>query len=55
MNEHFEYFVGVDWGSENHRIVVLNHEGRVTEHYDAAHSGRGLEARVVGSRCGDTH
>jgi activator of 2-hydroxyglutaryl-CoA dehydratase len=46
LNEQLQYFVGLDWGSENHRIVLLNHEGRVIEQYDAAHSGRGLEALV---------
>jgi transposase len=46
LNEQLEYFVGLDWGSENHRIVLLNHEGRVIDQYDAAHSGRGLEALV---------
>ncbi len=46
MNERLQYFVGLDWGSENHRIVVLNHEGRVIEQYDAPHSGRGLETLV---------
>jgi transposase len=46
LTEQLQYFVGLDWGSENHRIVLLNHEGRVIEQYDAAHSGRGLEALV---------
>jgi transposase len=46
LNEQLKYFVGLDWGSENHRIVLLNHEGRVIEQYDAAHSGRGLETLV---------
>jgi len=46
LNEELQYFVGLDWGSENHRIILLNDEGRVIEQYDAAHSGRGLEALV---------
>ena len=46
MNEMFEYFVGIDWASASHRIVLLNHEGRVIEQYDATHSGDGLTALV---------
>jgi transposase len=46
LNEQLKYFVGLDWGSENHRIMLLNQEGRVIEQYDAAHSGRGLETLV---------
>jgi hypothetical protein len=29
LNEQLKYFVGLDWGSENHRIMLLNQEGRV--------------------------
>jgi predicted NBD/HSP70 family sugar kinase len=41
-----QYFVGLDWGSENHRIVALDHDGRAIERYDAPHSGKGLETLV---------
>jgi len=46
MNEQLIYFVGIDWGAENHRIVLLNQEGRRIEQYDAAHSGAGLADMV---------
>jgi hypothetical protein len=46
LDKQLKYFVGIDWGSQNHRVVVLNHEGRMIERYDAAHSGKGLENLV---------
>ena len=46
LDKQLKYFVGIDWGSQNHRVVVLNHEKRVIERYDAAHSGKGLENLV---------
>ena len=42
LNEQLQYFVGLDWGTENHRVVLLNFEGRVIEQYDAGHSGKDL-------------
>jgi transposase len=46
LDKQLKYFVGIDWGSQNHRVVVLNHDGRAIERYDAAHSGKGLENLV---------
>jgi 2-keto-3-deoxy-galactonokinase len=46
LNEQLNYFVGIDWGTENHRIVLLNREGKVIEQYSAQHSGKGLENLV---------
>jgi hypothetical protein len=46
LDKQLKYFVGIDWGSQNHRVVVLNHDGRTIERYDAAHSGKGLENLV---------
>ena len=46
LDKQLKYFVGIDWGSQNHRVVVLDHEGRMIERYDAAHSGKGLENLV---------
>ena len=37
-----EYFVGVDWGTQIHRIAVMDRNGRVIEQFDAEHSGEGL-------------
>ena len=41
-----EYFVGIDWGTQMHRIAVLDGTGRVIEQYNADHSGEGLVALV---------
>jgi hypothetical protein len=46
LDKQLKYFVGIDWGSQNHRVVVLNNDGRMIERYDAAHSGKGLENLV---------
>lgn len=46
LNEELQYFVGIDWGTENHRIVLVNQEGRVLEQYDAGHSGKDLAILV---------
>jgi len=46
LNEQLNYFVGIDWGTENHRIVLLNREGKVIEQYSAQHSGKGLQNLV---------
>ena len=39
-----EYFVGIDWGTQIHRVAVLDKNGRVIEQYNADHSGEGLVA-----------
>ena len=41
-----EYFVGIDWGTQIHRVAVLDKNGRVIEQYNADHSGEGLVALV---------
>ncbi len=46
MEQSFQYFVGIDWGTQTHRVAVLDTNGRVIEQYDAAHSGEGLVALV---------
>ncbi len=46
MNQNLVYYVGIDWGAENHRVVLLNQEGRRIEQYDATHSGTGLAELV---------
>ena len=42
-----EYFVGIDWGTQIHRVAVLDGNGRVIEQYNADHSGEGLVALVL--------
>lgn len=41
-----EYFVGIDWGTQTHRIAVMNRNGRVIEQFNAEHSGEGLVVLV---------
>ena len=41
-----EYFVGIDWGTQTHRIAVMDRQGRVIEQFDAEHSGEGLVVLV---------
>ena len=47
MDCQFRYFVGIDWGTQTHCVVLLDHEGRVIEQYNAVHSGEGLVALVA--------
>ena len=46
MDQEYRFFVGIDWGTQTHRIVLLDCEGRAIEQYDAAHTGDGLEDLV---------
>jgi transposase len=46
VDQPFQYFVGIDWGTQTHRVAVLDGDGRAVEQYDAAHSGDGLVALV---------
>jgi Transposase len=41
-----EYFVGIDWGTQTHRIAVMDRNGRVIEQFNAEHSGEGLMVLV---------
>ena len=41
-----EYFVGIDWGTQVHRIAVMDRNGRVIEQSNAEHSGEGLVVLV---------
>jgi transposase len=38
----FRFFVGIDWGSQQHRVCLLNGEGTVLEERRVEHSGSGL-------------
>ena len=46
LDQEYRFFVGIDWGTQIHRIVLLDCEGRAIEQYDAAHTGDGLENLV---------
>ena len=39
---HFRFFVGIDWGSQQHRVCLLNREGTLREERWIDHSGSGL-------------
>ncbi len=46
MEQSFLYFVGIDWGTQTHRVAVLDGTGRPVEQYNADHSGEGLVTLV---------
>ena len=46
MEQSFQYFVGIDWGTQTHRIAMMDSNGRVIEQFDAEHSGEGLVVLV---------
>ncbi len=46
MKQSFQYFVGIDWGTQIHRVAVMDGTGRVLEQYNADHSGEGLVALI---------
>jgi transposase len=46
LDQQYRYFVGIDWGTQTHCVVLLNLDGRVIEQYDAVHSGEGLRMLV---------
>ncbi len=46
MEQSFQHFVGIDWGTQTHRVAVLDITGRVVEQYNADHSGEGLVTLV---------
>ena len=41
-----EYFVGIDWGTQTHRIAMMDRKGRIIEQFNAEHSGEGLVVLV---------
>jgi transposase len=38
----YQFFVGIDWGSQQHRVCLLNREGSVIAERSIEHSGDGL-------------
>lgn len=46
MQNDFQYFVGIDWGSEKHRVCLLDGAGRMVEQRWVEHSGDSLAELV---------
>ena len=42
LDNHFQYFLGIDWGSERHRVCLINREGRTLAERWIEHSGDSL-------------
>ena len=42
MQSDFQYFVGIDWGSEKHRVCLMDRAGRIIEERWVEHSGNSL-------------
>lgn len=38
----YQFFVGIDWGSQQHRVCLLNREGSIIEERSIEHSGNGV-------------
>jgi hypothetical protein len=47
MDNQFQYFAGIDWGTEKHRLCLLDGEGRRLEERWVEHSGGSLAEMVV--------
>lgn len=41
MSDEFEWFVGIDWATQTHRVRLLDATGRCVEERDVAHAGSG--------------
>jgi transposase len=42
LPNHFQLFVGIDWGSEQHKVCLMNPEGDVLGERSVEHSGSGV-------------
>jgi len=42
MIEDIQWFVGIDWATQSHRVCLLDVEGRHVNERDFAHGGAGL-------------
>jgi transposase len=42
LDNNFQYFVGVDWGSEKHRVCLMDRQGKIIAERWVEHSGSGL-------------
>jgi hypothetical protein len=41
VEQTFQHFVGIDWGTQTYRVAVLDSSKRPKEQYNAEHSGFG--------------
>jgi len=56
VDEDSKVFVGIDWGTESHRVCVLDRERKVMDEFDVAHDGDALTAMATRlARCGSTN
>lgn len=46
LQNDFQYFVGIDWGSEKHRVCLMDRAGRIVEERWVEHSGHSLAELV---------
>jgi transposase len=46
MHSDFQYFAGIDWGSEKHRVCLMDGEGRTIDERWVSHSGSSLAELV---------
>jgi transposase len=42
IQNEYQYFVGIDWGSEKHRVCLMEAQGQILEERWVEHSGSGL-------------
>lgn len=47
MQRKFELFVGVDWGSERHRVCIVSPTGEILDQRWVEHSGQSLAELVT--------
>ena len=47
MKQQFDLFVGIDWGSEQHRVCVVNPDGDIVDQKWIEHSGQSLAELVT--------
>lgn len=46
MQNDFQHFVGIDWGSEKHRVCLMDRAGKIIEERWVEHNGHGLTELV---------
>jgi transposase len=56
LHSDFQYFTGIDWGTEKHRVCLMNREGAVIGERWVEHSGRCLAELVdwLRQHCGQS-
>ncbi len=42
--EGYRWLMGIDWASQEHRVCLLDAQGKQIEMFDTAHSNSGIEA-----------